>query len=107
MTRERRRYLRAIALAAALAMAGGSWWYFHDRTRGRVFRIGYQYSPPGELLGPDNRPSGPIPEGVNEAAARTGIRLEWVFSPEGPDRAFAAGKIDLWPLMIHRPERRG
>jgi signal transduction histidine kinase/ActR/RegA family two-component response regulator len=84
-----------------------SWWWLHDRTAGRVFRMGHQFSPPGQLLDPDNRPIGPVPEAVREAAARRGIQLEWVFAPEGPDKAFAARRVDLWPLIIQRPERQG
>src|SRR5437764_6082429 len=74
----------------ALCAIGAAWWLFHDRTRDRVFRMGYQYSPPGQLLDGHNGPAGPIPEAIAEAAARKGIRLEWVLAPEGPDKSFAA-----------------
>ncbi len=68
--------------------------------------MGYQYSPPGQLLDAGNRPAGPIPEAVREAAGRAGIQLDWILAPEGPDKAFAAHRVDLWPLIIQRPERR-
>jgi signal transduction histidine kinase/ActR/RegA family two-component response regulator len=102
-----RRYAPIAAVALAIAAAGTLWWRFHDRTHDRVFRIGYQYSPPGQLLDPHNGPTGPVPEAVSEAARSHGIRLEWVFSPEGPDKAFAARKVDLWPLIIAREDRIG
>jgi hypothetical protein len=101
-----RRIAWTAALGATLCAAVAAWWWFHDSTHDRVFRMGYQYSPPGQLLDQQNQPSGAVPEAVREASNRTGIRLEWVFAPEGPDKAFAAHKVDLWPLMIQRPERR-
>jgi signal transduction histidine kinase len=95
-----------VALAVAVVIGvGAAWWLLHDRTRGRVFRMGYQLSPPGQLLDAQNRPAGAIPEAILTAANQRGVQLEWVFSPEGPDKAFAAGKVDLWPLIIRRPER--
>jgi len=91
----------------ALCAIGAAWWLFHDRTHERVFRMGYQYSPPGQLLDAHNGPSGAIHETIAEAAARNGIRLEWVLVPEGPDKAFAAQRVDLWPLIIQRADRVG
>ena len=73
----------------------------------RVFRMGYEHSPPVQLVDPDGQIRGPVHEVLSQAAARRGIRLEWVHAPEGPDRALASGKVDLWPLMADIPERRG
>jgi signal transduction histidine kinase/ActR/RegA family two-component response regulator len=101
-----RRYVRLAFVLLLAGIAGTGWWRFHDRTEGRVFRMGYQYSPPGQLLDAQGKPSGPIAEALREAAERTGIQLQWVLAPEGPDKAFAAKKVDLWPLIIDRPERR-
>jgi signal transduction histidine kinase/CheY-like chemotaxis protein len=92
-------------MLAGLGVA--SWWWLHDRTAGRVFRMGYELSPPGQLLDANNLPTGPVPEAIREAARRRGIQLEWVFAPEGPDKAFAAKRVDLWPLIIQRTEREG
>ena len=72
-----------------------------------VFRIGYEHSPPVQLVDEQGRIRGPVFEVLNEAARRRRIRLEWVHCPEGPDRALASGKVDLWPLMADVPERRG
>ena len=44
---------------------------------------------------------------MREAARRRQIRLEWVFSPQGPEQALASGAVDLWPIMGDLPERRG
>ncbi|MCL4840851.1 MAG: response regulator [Bryobacteraceae bacterium] len=73
----------------------------------RVFRMGYEHSPPVQLVDSDGQIRGPVHEVLSEAAARRGIQLEWVHAPEGPDRALASGKVDLWPLMADIPERRG
>jgi signal transduction histidine kinase/CheY-like chemotaxis protein len=35
-----------------------------------------------------------------------GVRLQWMHCPEGPDLALRTGKVDLWPLMGERPERK-
>ena len=40
-----------------------------------------------------------IGEVIGEAARRSGIRLEWKLHKEGPERAFAERKVDLWPLL--------
>jgi signal transduction histidine kinase/CheY-like chemotaxis protein len=44
---------------------------------------------------------------LRAAARRKNIRLEWVYSPEGPEKALASGAVDLWPLVGDLPERRG
>ena len=85
--RDRWRKLARFAAVALLAGVGvASWWWLHDRTAGRVFRLGYELSPPGQLLDTNNLPAGPVPEAIREAARRRGIQLEWVFAPEGPDK---------------------
>ena len=48
----------------------------------------------------------PILEVVAEAARRRGIRLQWVLTPEGPEKALQLGELDLWPLVGDLPERR-
>jgi signal transduction histidine kinase/CheY-like chemotaxis protein len=42
---------------------------------------------------------------VSEAARRAGIRLEWVYSPAGPDKSLNDGQVDLWPLVTQLPSR--
>jgi signal transduction histidine kinase/ActR/RegA family two-component response regulator len=67
----------------------------------RVWRIGRQY---GEAA-KENKFEAMEREVVGEAARRAGVRLEWRWAPEGPDRALTSGKIDLWPSITVRPER--
>ena len=41
------------------------------------------------------------------AASRAGIRLRWVYVPEGPEHSLSQGTVDLWPLAADLPERKG
>ncbi len=50
-------------------------------------------------------PDGAIVEAARMAARQSGIRLQWVPIPQGPEAAFAAGKVDLWPILGKSPER--
>ena len=70
----------------------------------RVFRIGFEASPPNHLVGEDGQPDGLAVEVVREAARRAGIRLQWVFVTSAP-AAMAQGQIDLYSLMTEQPER--
>jgi signal transduction histidine kinase len=40
---------------------------------------------------------------LNEAARRAGIRLEWVYCPNGSRKPLTEGEIDLWPVGYYRP----
>ncbi|MCX6633295.1 MAG: ATP-binding protein [Candidatus Solibacter sp.] len=69
-------------------------------------RIGFQNSPPYQFPDAAGQPAGPAVDLIRAAAAREGIRLDWVFAPEGPEKALVSGQADLWPLMADLPERR-
>jgi len=71
----------------------------------RELRIGYQASPPYQLVQASGLPTGPAIEVVAEAARRRGIVLKWVHSPEGPGPAFRNGHVDLWPMVTVLPSR--
>ncbi|MBI4877922.1 MAG: hypothetical protein HY822_25100, partial [Acidobacteria bacterium] len=88
-----------VALAAVLGLGAGLAWICRDRTRDRVYRMGFDHSPPGQMVGPDGRPRGMMIDVIREAARRRGIRLEWVQAPEGPDHALGSGKVHLWPIQ--------
>ncbi len=72
----------------------------------RTLKIGFQDSAPYHFPNADGRASGPVVEILQEAADRTRLRLEWVFSPQGPERALSSGAVDLWPIMGDIAERR-
>jgi len=76
------------------------------RLAGRTFRIGYEYSPPNQLLAADGSPAGPVIDILREAARRTGIRLEWVRTNLSSERSLDSRAVDLWPLLTDLPERR-
>jgi hypothetical protein len=59
----------------------------------------FQNSPPYHFPNPAGEATGPAVELVRAAAQRTGIHIEWVFSPQGPGKALSTGAVDLWPLL--------
>ena len=69
-------------------------------------KIGFQNSPPYHFPDAAGGPAGPAVDLLRAAAAREGIPLEWVFAPDGPEKALVSGQVDLWPLMADLPERR-
>jgi signal transduction histidine kinase/CheY-like chemotaxis protein len=70
-----------------------------------VLRIGYQNTPPLNYPGTDGVPTGTAVEVIRQAAQRAGIRLEWVYYPEGSEKAIISKSVDLWPIMVDFPER--
>jgi len=103
---KRYRYLAiAAASVAALAVAGVSLANRELPIR-RTLRIGFQNSAPYHFPDSSGQASGPAVEIVRTAARRRKIKLEWVFSPQGPERALASGAVDLWPIVGDLPERR-
>ena len=98
--------LSAVVLTAGLIRLGG-YWRASEMPFQRTFKIGFQNNPPLQFADAQGRPTGPACELTELAARRTGIRLQWVFTPEGPEQALAAKRIDLWPLLLDLPERRG
>jgi signal transduction histidine kinase/CheY-like chemotaxis protein len=110
IARLRRDWRLQTALAVFLCLVAGSWalaiWVRNPARAARPFRIGFQKSPPYQLVTPDGLPAGPAIELVREAARRRHIPLEWVLRPEGPDPSFRKGNVDLWPLLGAIPYRR-
>src|SRR5271157_2777414 len=99
--------MAALAMASVTAAIAG---WMASRARvpppARVYRMGFQYSPPRQFVSDSGQPYGPAIETIREAALRAGIALEWVQVPAGPDEALAKGTVDLWPLVADLPERR-
>jgi signal transduction histidine kinase len=71
--------------------------------RGIPIRVGVDQKPPSYLWDPAKGATGYAVDVLNDAAARTGLRLEWVYCPRGPLAAFDAGAIDLWPAGFAKP----
>jgi signal transduction histidine kinase/DNA-binding response OmpR family regulator len=78
----------------------------HAITVDRTLRIGFQNSRPYHFPDSHGNPTGPVVDLVREAAKRRQIELQWVYSPEGPEKALASGSVDLWPVLGDAPERR-
>jgi signal transduction histidine kinase/CheY-like chemotaxis protein len=98
-----------MGVVAALVLLGLGWRLAVRRDPSRAtrpFRIGFEQSPPQQIVTADGRPTGPAIELITEGARRLGIPIEWVLCPEGPDASLRSGKVDLWPLMTDRPARR-
>jgi signal transduction histidine kinase/FixJ family two-component response regulator len=72
----------------------------------RVYRIGFQSSPPRQIVLKTGEPSGSAIDVVREAARRAGIILQWTLVPGGPDAVLTSGKVDLWPVVGALKERR-
>ncbi|HTS32104.1 MAG TPA: response regulator [Bryobacteraceae bacterium] len=108
-----RKFARRISITWA-AIAGGlilaiPLGVYSLRPRASVYhalRIGFQNSHPYHFPDGQGRPTGPAVEIIEVAARDRGIPLEWVFSPEGPDKALASGSVDLWPVLADLEQRR-
>ena len=104
---------RLTAGVVLLATAGGLLWFGRHRAAlwmtgnspPRTYRMGWTDSPPFEVAGADGQPTGFAVNLVRTAAARRGIRLQWLHWNHNSEHAFAAKEIDLWPLMTITPER--
>jgi signal transduction histidine kinase/ActR/RegA family two-component response regulator len=98
--------LIAIGLLLLLALPAFLLW---QRSRAQAFaqsrtwRIGYHQTEPFVFRGPDGQPAGFARDVLDEAARRAGIRIEWVFIPQGASVAFAAGEIDMFPRSSEVP----
>ncbi len=103
----RSRHRLAVAILAIAAVAAGGWLAAAPRPIDRTLKVGFQNSPPYHFPGRDGQADGPAVEMLNMAARRLGIRLQWVFSPQGPEQALETGAVDLWPVVADLPERHG
>jgi signal transduction histidine kinase/CheY-like chemotaxis protein len=73
---------------------------------GRTIKIGFQNSLPYHYPDAHGNASGPAVDIVREAARRTNINLQWVYSPQGPEVALSSGAVDLWPVLGDLADRR-
>jgi signal transduction histidine kinase len=97
-----------VALSAALILATALGWFeLRPKLEKRIYRIGFENQPPQHFVGKDGKPTGLAVELISEAARRHSIRLQWLLEPESSESALKAKKVDLWPMMTIRPERKG
>ena len=73
----------------------------------RSVRIGVDQAAPYQSWVEGQGPVGFTVDVLGAAARKRGIDLQWIFCPEGPQKALAAGKVDLWPALASRAARDG
>ena len=97
-----------VALTCGLVLATSLvWWEMRPlNSAQRIYRIGFDNQPPQHFIGKDGKPTGLIVDLINEAARRRGIRLRWSLEPESSETALKTKRVDLWPIMTIRPERK-
>ena len=100
--------LRIIAGLGALVFVTLACTFFVHKKTGisRTLKIGYQNSVPYHFPDASGQPSGPAVDIIREAARRSNISLEWVYSPGNLERSMTSANLDLWPLVGDLPERR-
>ena len=89
-------------LAAALGLLSRA---MSERSaREQVWRIGYHQTEPFIFRGSHGEPVGFAKDVMDEAARRAGIRLKWVYVPQGAGAAFRDDLIDLFPRSTDVPD---
>ena len=101
-----RRFLLLASVAAAASISLGAYILTSNAAPGRTLKIGFRDAPPDHFRDDYGNPSGPAVEVITEAARRKNIRLQWVYSPQGPEKALSVGEVDLWPLLGDTAGRR-
>jgi len=91
---------------AGLLIGWVTWSRWHMLPAERVVRIGYEQSPPYQIIKPDGSRGGIATEIIAEACRRRGITIEWVKATGGPDFNLTSGVVDIWPLVGDLPGRR-
>jgi PAS domain S-box-containing protein len=101
--RRPKRYIAAV-VAAALALAVCLYALTRREPAARL-RAGFSEFLPYVGKDESGSPAGLAVQVVQEAAKRTGIRLEWV-EVEDAEKALREGAIDLFPILTVSPERK-
>src|ERR1700689_3782329 len=101
----RRFYAVAAITVVCAALASVFVWRPHDYSH-IVLRAGIRNNSLSASLSPEGRVDALAVEVLAEAARRSGIHLNWVDCPEGPDQALRSKKVDLWPVVMALPERK-
>ena len=104
--RDSGRCLTAAGAGVVAAVAMLLAWTYRPPVTGCVYRAGIRDRAALGNGATAGRIDALAAETVSEAARRTGIRVEWIEAPEGPDEAFRSRKVDLWPLFAILPERK-
>jgi signal transduction histidine kinase/ActR/RegA family two-component response regulator len=103
--RQRTLAFASIAVVCALIAPALLLLWHHDH-RDLTLRAGIRNHSLASNLNPEGRVDALAVEVLAAAARRSGLRLQWVECPEGPDRALRSKKVDLWPMTLDLPERK-
>jgi ABC-type amino acid transport substrate-binding protein len=95
----------AIVVAATAIALGTGYTFWHPEENSRTYRIGFEQSPPRQMVDAHGQPYGSGIDILREAARRAQVKLEWVFVLAGPDRGLSDGSVDPWPILNNLPER--
>ncbi len=95
----------SIAVMCFVALAVLYLFWHHDH-QSLILRAGIRNHSLSTDLNPEGRVDALAVEVVAAAARRSGLRLQWVECPEGPDSALRSKKVDLWPMTLDLPERK-
>jgi len=104
-----RRLGNGVLALGVTVLAAGGWALYRAESAvppTRVLTVGFQNSPPYHFPDSNGHATGPTVDSLAMAAEQLHIKLQWVFSPEGPERALSSGAVDLWPLVGDLPERK-
>src|SRR2546421_8075178 len=100
------RWRIGIVVAATAIALGTGYAFWRPKEMSRTYRIGFEQSPPRQMVDAQGQPYGPSIDILREAALRAQVKLEWVHVPAGPDRALSEGLVDFWPILNQLPDRR-
>jgi ABC-type amino acid transport substrate-binding protein len=101
------RHAIAWSLALAMPAVSGVYWLFLNEPITRTVTIGFQNSPPYHYPDAQGNPTGAAVDVIKTAAMRSHIRLKWVWAPGNLEQTLKSGNVDLWPVVVNLPERRG
>lgn len=104
--RGRKAVMLGVPLCLAILTVIIAYWTLVPGEAAETLKIGFQQSAPFHYPDAQRMPTGPIVDVIGLAARRRRLKLRWVFSPQGPDRALLSGAVDLWPMLGDLPDRR-
>jgi signal transduction histidine kinase/CheY-like chemotaxis protein len=106
MSRVQQRRFAFVAIVSLGTAAAWVWTAWDSGRKPRILRAGIRNHSLSANLNPAGRVDALAVAVVAAAARRSGVRLEWIECPEGPDRALRSKKVDIWAVAIDLPERK-
>ncbi len=96
-----------MCLAVVAVAAAGIWYAIHvpKQAKRAVYRAVYTQNPPYYSGEPGKEATGVTVDLFDMAAARQGVRLEWVYSMAKPEDVLRSHQADFYPMAAVTPER--